>query len=291
MQSSLPLRCCAVAAALACIAAPSRAGVMLSPASVLGTDLGTYDTATPLENLINQSGLDKPFTSGVTDFDEYFTTGDPPYGQGAFNLGWQSNFSFNLPLSGYVDFNLGAAYEVSGVAIWNRSIQNAQILVSSTPGGPWDVAATFTLQNRLNFPFSYLPETIDFDGVHQAQYVRLQIDSTYLFDPSDTFAYATIGEVVFDVADAAPGLIGDFDDDGDVDGDDLTIWKGEFGGGAGADADSDGDSDGDDFLIWQRQLGATGAQAAIAAVPEPASCLLGAGAVVTTLCLRRRRFV
>ena len=47
----------------------------------------------------------------------------------------------------------------------------------------------------------------------------------------------------------------DFDDDGDVDGDDLAQWRGDFGVNALSDADNDGDSDGADFLAWQRQLG------------------------------------
>ncbi len=46
---------------------------------------------------------------------------------------------------------------------------------------------------------------------------------------------------------AAPA---DFDNDGDVDGNDLAQWEDNFG----ADADSDGDTDGADFLAWQRQF-------------------------------------
>ncbi len=50
---------------------------------------------------------------------------------------------------------------------------------------------------------------------------------------------------------AAPA---DFDNDGDVDGNDLAQWEDNFGADANADADSDGDSDGADFLAWQRQF-------------------------------------
>lgn len=68
---------------------------------------------------------------------------------------------------------------------------------------------------------------------------------------------------------------GDFDEDGDVDDDDLSDWRNNFGTGGGADADGDGDSDGADFLAWQQNLG-TGvpAIATTAAVPEPAAWLL-----------------
>jgi autotransporter-associated beta strand protein len=68
----------------------------------------------------------------------------------------------------------------------------------------------------------------------------------------------------------------DFDSDGDVDGDDLVDWRGDFGVNDFSDADDDGDSDGADFLAWQRQLGG-GAPAASrpqSAVPEPGALAL-----------------
>lgn len=81
------------------------------------------------------------------------------------------------------------------------------------------------------------------------------------------------------------GPAGDFDNDFDVDGDDLGAWKTAFGQTASADADDDGDSDGNDFLIWQRNRSAP----AIASVPEPAAAsLLLVGAAVAPVCRRRR---
>ncbi len=53
-------------------------------------------------------------------------------------------------------------------------------------------------------------------------------------------------------------LAADFDDDGDVDATDLSIWRGAFDLNQLGDADGDGDSDGADFLAWQRQLGSAG---------------------------------
>ena len=91
-------------------------------------------------------------------------------------------------------------------------------------------------------------------------------------------------------------LAGDFDCDGDVDGDDLNDrWKPGFGLGSLADADDDGDSDGDDFLTWQRQVGSPGAvpssTAASAAVPEPSGAALGLPLIGgAALRLRRRGY-
>lgn len=80
------------------------------------------------------------------------------------------------------------------------------------------------------------------------------------------------------------GPAGDFDHDGDVDGTDLTMWRGAYHSTAAGDADKDGDSDGADFLIWQRN--ATGPK--VSAVPEPASlAMLLCGLSFAALARRR----
>jgi hypothetical protein len=66
----------------------------------------------------------------------------------------------------------------------------------------------------------------------------------------------------------------DFDQDGDVDGDDLIQWQGDYGLNDESDADGDGDSDGRDFMAWQRQFTGPGALSASVSVPEPGTGLL-----------------
>jgi len=83
---------------------------------------------------------------------------------------------------------------------------------------------------------------------------------------------------------AGDSISGDFDGDGDVDKDDLPIWKTGFDTSE-ADADDDGDTDGADFLAWQRNLGLN--VPAATAVPEPAAALLGCMGL-PLLWLRRR---
>lgn len=91
-----------------------------------------------------------------------------------------------------------------------------------------------------------------------------------------------------------PGLTADFNDDGYVDGGDLTAWKGQFGTGNGADADGDGDSDGADFLAWQREFGMgvppTPLSATVASVPEPGA-LVTASLGMGLIAARRRRWL
>jgi T5SS/PEP-CTERM-associated repeat protein/autotransporter-associated beta strand protein len=114
--------------------------------------------------------------------------------------------------------------------------------------------------------------------------------------PFDQLILPLVNGVSFDVVYnpkgvvlvARPGFTADFDDDGDVDGDDLVQWQGDFGANAQSDADADGDSDGADFLAWQRQLGsAAPATAASVAAPEPAALVL-ALAMVAAVAARTR---
>ncbi|MEM8947099.1 MAG: hypothetical protein AAGD11_18140 [Planctomycetota bacterium] len=68
----------------------------------------------------------------------------------------------------------------------------------------------------------------------------------------------------------------DFDEDGDVDGNDLATWTGGYGIDSTGDADEDGETSGSDLLIWQREFQQQVAGSLALAVPEPSS---------TTLCL------
>ena len=90
----------------------------------------------------------------------------------------------------------------------------------------------------------------------------------------------------------AASVPADFDEDGDVDANDLSRWKVGFGAIGAAmhmqgDADADFDVDGADFLIWQRQLGGTSATSVSIAAPEPTTTLLLSTAAAG-LRLRRR---
>jgi hypothetical protein len=70
----------------------------------------------------------------------------------------------------------------------------------------------------------------------------------------------------------------DFNADGVVDSNDLTLWRSGVASGGNekvdGDADNDQDVDGADFLAWQRQLGSEPAIHASSTVPEPSSAEL-----------------
>lgn len=78
---------------------------------------------------------------------------------------------------------------------------------------------------------------------------------------------------------AKPIFSADFDDDGDVDMTDYSIWRHAFKLNQLGDADGDNDSDGADYVMWRDQFGShpgAGAGAGFdgAAVPEPTGALL-----------------
>jgi hypothetical protein len=88
---------------------------------------------------------------------------------------------------------------------------------------------------------------------------------------------------------------GDFNGDGDVDGNDFADWLSNFPMSSGAmlqdgDADEDGDVDGADFVVWQTHFPTLPGSEAIA-VPEPTSfgVALAAGTCLSCIGYRIRR--
>ncbi len=108
---------------------------------------------------------------------------------------------------------------------------------------------------------------IDLDSVTLAEIIRLNTGITNLQD--NVFFAAT------------PGLAGDFNFDGVVDGADYTVWRNALGASVapfqGADATGDGLVTLDDYAVWKSNFGMSlgaGAASSSPAVPEPASVVL-----------------
>lgn len=128
-------------------------------------------------------------------------------------------------------------------------------------------------------------------GVFSAVYSILVSDEAIAGATSDTLTLTVMGEVLSSL------LLGDADNDGDVDAFDITAVEQNFGvtgiadGTLLGDADDDGDVDAFDITTIEQNFGNTlppaSALDAAAAVPEPSSLvLLGLGGLLVT---RRRR--
>ncbi len=71
-------------------------------------------------HLVDQSGLDAPYASGITNFD-VFVPATPHHGLGSWN-------SAAFVSSGVMVFDLGAAYQVSAIALWQGSNFHSQAI-------------------------------------------------------------------------------------------------------------------------------------------------------------------
>jgi hypothetical protein len=114
------------------------------------------------------------------------------------------------------------------------------------------------------------------------------------FEPSNPFLVA-LNLNVFDAQqyrdgaiaiNVAAGLAGDFDIDGDVDGNDFLIWQRDLGAAGtypAADGSLSGAVDAADLALWKEQFGRSVALPAspAAAVPEPTGLLLALAAALS----------
>jgi autotransporter-associated beta strand protein len=130
-----------------------------------------------------------------------------------------------------------------------------------------------TTGSVLNINFGVATDIIDslfIDGVMQP---------AGIWGPSGSGAQYTssliTGTGVLQVMTAPISIAGDFDGDGDVDGNDLLVWQDSYRNGTDGDADNDGDTDGRDFLIWQQNYTGPGTLSAESiSVPEPSTLAL-----------------
>jgi hypothetical protein len=94
-----------------------------------------------------------------------------------------------------------------------------------------------------------------------------------------------------DIFLATPRPLGDYDNDGNVNGDDLSQLEATFGDSVAIGTAADGDSNrligGGDFLVWQQNFGAAVAAAQPQAVPEAASMQLLFVGLLGLACLRQ----
>ncbi|MBN1851560.1 MAG: hypothetical protein JW829_02515 [Pirellulales bacterium] len=114
------------------------------------------------------------------------------------------------------------------------------------------------------------------DGIISGSTVTL--DSIQFFGAGDVTLY--LDAIAHNPMGSLVIVEGDFDTDGDVDGDDLQAWRSGFGLITGAtltdgDANGDGDVDGDDFMIWQLHFGGDSVSYSVhSTIPEPTNAAI-----------------
>lgn len=115
----------------------------------------------------------------------------------------------------------------------------------------------------------------------------LTLNGISLLGPDAGLFSPIVSSTGISLAYTAGELLGDFDFNGVVNGDDLAVWNHNYGTNSFAgDANRDGIVDGSDMLIWQQTLGRVISQQVLASVPEPGSCLLAMTALAMLGCRR-----
>jgi hypothetical protein len=184
--------------ALVLCASIAQAGVILAPTAVLlgaGTigQIGTSGT-----NMINQSGLSTHYTSGVTNFATYTSSG-VTHAQ-ADGASWLSASSRR---AGYVIFDLGADYLVSQLALWNgaaginASVNGFSLSTSMTS----DFSTSTAVGNFTGQMANYKVTVYDLTD-STARFVKLTINGNF----GNTCCTA-IGDLAFDVSTPPPANV------------------------------------------------------------------------------------
>ncbi|MBX3424495.1 MAG: peroxidase [Pirellulales bacterium] len=242
----------------------SLRNVMFGPPGAGGTDLMAIDV---------QRGRDH----GIVDYNEL---------RGAYNLSTLANFS-QMPTD--------AATRAAIQSLYGNNVNNVDAFVGALaethlPGSSLGPLLTAIIGNQFTRSrdgdrFFY---TGDYNGLYAGGVLKSDIASIVNLDTIKLADLITMNTGLTNISDnlffaqapapSAP-LAGDFNNDGVVDGADLTAWKAGFAAGT---------LTGSDLLTWQRNVGVGAATGAIAAVPEPSAALLAVVAAVA-VALRRRR--
>jgi hypothetical protein len=171
----------------------ASAGVILSPTSVVLNTAGNFSSADPIENTINQAGMDTPFTSGVTDFDTYMA-GNPLHNYG-YTTEW---FSPTGVYSGTIIYDLGADYSLSQMALWNEDASGLATVSMYTCPDSACSTSTFigTFDPTPNtYGVDYPAQVVPFVGT--TEYVELFVTGP---GPNDGWDGLAMGEVAFDTS-------------------------------------------------------------------------------------------
>lgn len=156
------------------------------------TASSTFGGAQSVNNLINNSGLSTPVTSGQTLTSATAATHDN--NDGAITM-WVSSQNQNNEVAGEtLTFDLGLSRDVEGALIWqynqtsssfdltNRGVQDFTVAISDDNVNFTDLGQTFSLTEAPGDKideFLITPEVIDFGQQVQARYIRFTVESNF----------------------------------------------------------------------------------------------------------------
>lgn len=169
-----------IAAATACITCPVLAApLMLQPAAVDVNDAGQIGIFIA-DNMINQSGLNTPYTSGGTDFNAYTSS---VLHSDTIGIWGPDDFSTT---SATIDFDLGGSLPIEAIAIWSRggssqgrSIRDFELFAADNDAfiGAVSLGSFVNPPNGVTGSNAPTPAQVYTFAPTDASYVRLVISS------------------------------------------------------------------------------------------------------------------
>lgn len=182
----------------------ANAGLIRSASSVT-TDMGEFVSILGIDNIINGSGLNTPYNSGVDDFDAYVNSVGATHTYAAATLQGSSLignewFSAEGTQRGSITFDMGEAYKIDKFALWNEDSQGIFYFTVSTSltGDDWGFFGSGQLfrASDTDHDTSYGPDIFTLSSTTLAQYIRIDVLNVFPNALNGTMS-ATIGEVAF----------------------------------------------------------------------------------------------
>jgi hypothetical protein len=186
-----------LALGVAALAAPlgAAAGVIISPVSAAINSGGPGSGS--IDDTLNQNGLLSRFTSRVTDFDDYLKS-NPLHD---LNFDDQEWFSEQGTTSASVTYDLGVAFTIDALALWNEESSGIGLLdLYYSIDGIDFLPLSLGLRPTDNPLADYSADRFNFRAT-SARYVRFDMSECPQPVPGD-FPACAIGEVAFRVADS-----------------------------------------------------------------------------------------
>ncbi|MEZ5502865.1 MAG: PEP-CTERM sorting domain-containing protein [Halioglobus sp.] len=146
----------------------THATLILSPVATANNTMGQFSVLLAPGNMINQSGLNTPFVSGVTDYDSYIAA-NPTHANLASGNAFASPSGIT---SGSIDFDLGDIFNIDKFVLW-----------SDNPGGDTSSAPkNFSLLASITSDFTSSISLGSFVGSVGSSPIAAQVFS---FDSTD----------------------------------------------------------------------------------------------------------
>ena len=174
----------------------AQAGVILQVTSVTA-DTGLLSAFYDINNMINQSNLSTGYVSGVTDFDAYIASNPTDDNTTDEVVAFSADA---LPVT--IDLNLGGAFTIESLALWNRPFLNQGVedfSLFASPDASFAVSTligNFTAVAGLGTDGAVPAQVFGFTPI-SAAFVRMFVTSNY------GICCVSLNELAFELSDAA----------------------------------------------------------------------------------------